>query len=296
MRRGARLRRGFAALAIASAFCLGAATSSVAKPPMWIVTSPQAKLVLFGSIHLLPPGLDWRPPALDDALATADEFWTELPINAASDNEANATTIARGGLPPGRSLSALLTADEAVRLRKAALDLNCAPAALDRMQPWMAEFVLSIADDARGGADAFNGVEEQLQAITPLSVRRMAFETARQQIEFLAGAPVKDQVASLNWTLSEIEDDPRSYQRVVDEWMAGDLAGLQRDAVQPLQTVSPGLYRRLLTQRNHAWAKVLAARLHRKGTAVVVVGVGHMIGPDGLPALLRAQGFDVQGP
>jgi uncharacterized protein len=295
MRLWLTLRSGLQALA-AIAIAAMLAGPAAAKPPMWIVTSPKAKLILFGSIHLLPPGLDWRPAALDDALAQADELWTELPINAASDNEASAVALARGGLPAGRSLIAMLTPDQADRLRKAAADLHCAPEALDRMQPWMAEFTLSIADDARGGADAFNGVEEQVQAITPLAAKRMAFETARQQIEFLAGAPVKDQVASLSWTLAEIEDDPASYQRVVDEWMAADLAGLQRDAVQPLKTVSPALYGRLIAQRNKAWVRALTRRLRKKGTVVVVVGVGHMIGPEGLPALLRARGFDVQGP
>jgi uncharacterized protein YbaP (TraB family) len=293
--RNKQFRRGLLALAVTALLACFAGPVA-AKPPMWIVTSAKAKLILFGSIHLLPPGLDWRPPALDDALAQADELWTELPINAASDNEASVVALARGGLPAGRSLMAMLTPDQVDKLRKAAADLHCAPDALDRMQPWMAEFTLSIADDARGGADAFNGVEEQVQAITPLTAKRMAFESARQQIEFLAGAPVKDQIASLAWTLAEIEDDPASYQRVVDEWMAADLAGLQRDAVQPLKTVSPALYGRLIARRNRAWAKALSRRLRKKGVVVVVVGVGHMIGPEGLPALLRARGFDVQGP
>ena len=34
---------------------------------------------------------------------------------------------------------------------------------------------------------------------------------------------MKDQIASLNWTVSEIQQDPTSYRRVVDEWMSGDL-------------------------------------------------------------------------
>ena len=32
------------------------------------------------------------------------------------------------------------------------------------------------------------------------------------------------------------------------------------------------------------------------GLTVVVVGVGHLVGPGGLPAMLRARGFKVEGP
>jgi uncharacterized protein YbaP (TraB family) len=288
------IRRGFMAIALGLALCAGG--RAAAKPPMWVVTSPKGTLLLFGSIHLLPPGLDWRPAALETALARTDELWTELPINTRTDLEASRTVLARGELPAGRSLYDMLTPDQADKLRAAAGDVHCPPEALGRMQPWMAEFTLSVADDARGGADAFNGVEEQVQAVTPLTAKRVAFENAKQQIGFLAGAPLKDQIASLEWTLAEIEDDPTSYKRVVDEWMASDLQGLERDALTPLKTISPTLYGRLIVSRNRAWAKALSARLRRKGTVVVVVGVGHMLGPDGLPALLRARGFHVEGP
>jgi uncharacterized protein YbaP (TraB family) len=178
----------------------------------------------------------------------------------------------------------------------AGLDLNCAPEALDRMQPWMADLTLSVAEDARSGGNASDGVEGQIQASAPLTARRRAFETAKQQIGFLAGTPVKDQLASLNWTVSEIEQDPTSYQRVVDEWMSGDTAGLERDAIAPLRRISPTLYGRLIEGRNRHWASVLEARLSKPGLVVVVVGVGHLIGPGGVPALLRAKGYRVDGP
>lgn len=286
-----------AAAILAMALALGAAAPlASAKPPLWIVRSKTATLILFGSIHLLPAGLDWRPAALDDALAKADEVWFELPIDAATDNRASNAAIARGALPKGRSLFAMLGPDEAARLTREGGALNCPPEALDRMQPWMAELTLSVASDARSGGSAFNGVEDQIQAITPAATRRRAFEGPEQQIGFLAGAPIKDQIASLGWTLDEIDNDPAAYQRVVDEWMAADTAALQRDALAPLQRVSPTLFDRLLGSRNRAWAKTLAQRLRKPGQIVVVVGVGHMLGPGGLPALLRAQGLDVEGP
>ncbi len=297
MRRGGgQLRTRLATLVLAAAMAIGFGAPAQAKPPVWVVRSGAATMVLFGSIHLLPSGLDWRPDALNTALTTANEVWFELPITGASGDEAAAASLKRGALPNSQRLSTMLSQDELGRLFRAAIALHCAPEAIDRMQPWMAELTLSVAEDARSGADASSGVEDQIQAQTPAAVQRRNFETPLQQIEFLAGAPVKDQLASLNFTVGEIVDDPGSYQRVVDEWMAGDLAALERDANAPLQRVSPRLYDRLIVKRNRRWAAKLAERMRSPGQIVVVVGIGHLIGKDGLPAMLRARGLQVDGP
>jgi uncharacterized protein YbaP (TraB family) len=115
-------------------------------------------------------------------------------------------------------------------------------------------------------------------------------------VQILAGAPVPDQIASLLQTLEEMEDEPDDYAQLVRAWMAGDLKTLDREALQPLRAASPALFRRLLTERNARWTLVLDARLKGRGRTVVVVGMGHLIGPDGLPARLRALGYRVQGP
>ena len=292
----ARRRISRLAAGLLAALAFAVPQIAAAKPPVWVVHAGATTITLFGSIHLLPAGLDWRPPELDAALAGASELWFELPIDAATNDEAAQQSIIRGALPKGRSLIAMMTPDQAKRLIDAGVSLNCAPEALDRMQPWMADLTLSIAEDARSGASASDGVEGQIQALTSPTTRRRAFETASQQIGFLAGAPVKDQIASLNWTVSEIQKDPTSYQRAIDEWMSGDLAGLERDALDPLRQISPTLFTRLIDGRNRHWASVLEARLQQPGSVVVVVGVGHLIGPGGVPALLRAKGFRVDGP
>jgi hypothetical protein len=164
------------------------------------------------------------------------------------------------------------------------------------MQPWLAEVTLSVLDDLRAGARVSEGVEQQVQSLAPPSVRRRAFETARFQIDLLAGAPRADQVASLEETLEEIAERPQTYRQVVAEWMAGDLAGLQTDALRPLEAVSPNLYRRLITNRNRRWSRLIAALLKRPGSTVVIVGMGHLLGSEGVPALLRARGILVSGP
>ena len=286
----------FARLVAMAAVLALAGARADAQPPVWTVRGAHATLILFGSVHLLPPGLVWRPPVLNEALSRADEVWFEIPIDEAMSAEAVRLADTRGILPRGDSLSAHLTPEQDARLKRVALALGIDPAALEGMRPWLAEITLSLLVDARAGAAASQGVEEQIENLAPPSARRRALETPRQQIAFLADATVGDQVAALEETLGEIEERPWTYRRVVDEWMTGDLAGLTTDALEPLRRASPAIYRRLITDRNRRWASIIQRRLRRRGTIVIVVGMGHLVGAGGVPALLRARGVEVEGP
>ena len=267
------------------------------QPAVWTVQGPHGKLVLFGSVHLLPGGLDWRPPALDRALAQADDLWFELPLDQATDDDARRLTLSRGALPPGDSLWAHLTPSQRDRVERAATGVGVAPAILTPLRPWMAELTLSLADDARAGALAAQGVEARLQADAPPAARRHALETVREQVGFLADARLGDQIASLDETAREMTIDGDLYARIVRDWMAADMANLQRDALDPLVSAAPAIYRRLIVDRNRRWARLLA-RVAKgdRGVTVVVVGAGHLVGPVGVPALLRARGLHVEGP
>jgi len=269
---------------------------ALAQPPVWVVRDKDSELVLFGSVHILPPGLDWRPAALTRALAHADDLWFELPIGPAADQEVARLAGSRGVLAADQSLFRLLPPKDAERLVKVADAYGADKAVLDRLEPWLAEIALAAAAFRKAGAGAQDGVERAIEAAAPPSARRRAFETAAEQIALFDEAPLADQLASLSQTLREMEEDPDAYQDLVRAWAAGDLATLDREALQPLRKASPALYRRLVDARNARWTEQLDARLKGQGRTVVVVGMGHLIGPGGVPARLRALGYSVEGP
>ena len=272
------------------------ADAAVAEPPTWTIQGRHGTMLLFGAVHVLPPGLDWQPKALTDAVRQADEIWFELPIGGDSDVKAAALISRRGLLPKGAGLSSWLTSDEQQRLWRAAGAMGVAPGGLQAMRPWLAEITLSLAIDTRAGADVANGVERYIQAIAPATARRRAFETADDQVGFLAGESFHDQRATLELTLTEIETQPDSYRRTLNAWLAGDLQTLMAEDLDPLRSAAPAAYRRLISDRNRRWVKILERRLKGAGKVVVVVGMGHLIGQDGVPALLRAAGYAVTGP
>jgi uncharacterized protein YbaP (TraB family) len=286
----------FLRIVLALALLSLGARAAAAEPAVWVVKSPSATVVLFGSVHLLPPALKWEPESLRRALAAADDVWFEIPIDDASNLAAGEAALAAGMQPLGQTLSAQLTARDQQRLARAAEQCGLPVEGLDKLKPWLADVTLSVASYRLAGAVVEDGVERELSAEIPASVQRRAFETPAEQIGYLAAAPVPDQVASLRETLDELAEGPDSYRRLVRAWMAGDAKALRREALKPMMTLAPGVYKSLVVDRNHRWIDAIARRLQGSGEAVVVVGVGHLVGPDGVPALLRARGYQVVGP
>lgn len=279
-----------------AALLMGLPAAAWAKPAVWVVRDADSTIVLFGSVHLLPQNLDWRPPVLVDALAHADDIWFEVPMDDASRLEAARTAMAQGLLPKDESLSTLLSRRDAARLRRVAKTLNVPLKDLERLQPWLADVTLAAAQVQQYGGRTNEGVERALDREAPPTAERRAFETPAGQIALFSGAPRSAQIAGLADTLRAIEEEPKAFETIVRMWITGDVEGLSREAVLPLKAVSPTLYRALIQRRNAAWTRAIAERLAGSGETVIVVGAGHLVGPDSVPALLRARGIKVEGP
>jgi uncharacterized protein YbaP (TraB family) len=282
------------ALGALVAFSLSGAARAL--PPVWVVRDRDSEVVLFGSVHVLPPGLDWEPPALAKALKDADDLWFELPIDPATAALSGQLATQQGMLAPDQSLFKLLSPEDSARLGRVAAAYDVSPALLDRLQPWLAEIALAGGAYRKAGADTEGGVEQVIAASAPPTAALHAFETPQEQIAMLAAGPMPEQLASLRETLREMEDEPDAFGALVRAWAAGDMAALDHEALEPIRKASPALFKRLVTDRNARWAQALDVRLKGRGRTVVVVGVGHLIGPGSLPARLRALGYSITGP
>lgn len=285
-------------LALAAALvCLTAPAPAAADPPVWRIHGKSgAEVVLFGSVHLLKPGDAWETPKVLDELAKAQVVWFEIPIDASTRASAAAVVAQHSMLPAGQRLSDKLSPTGRARLRRVAAMLGLPLASLEPMRPWYAEVTLTVIHLQSRGAAQTAGVEETLAAKAPATARRQAFETEADQIGLLAGPPMKEQVASLQESLRQIEEEPAAFDVLQKAWVDGDVAAIVREGVDPMRKTTPGSYRRLVVERNRRWVDEIERLLKTPERAFIVVGVGHLVGPDSVPALLRRRGIAVEGP
>jgi pheromone shutdown protein TraB len=97
-----------------------------------------------------------------------------------------------------------------------------------------------------------------------------------------ADAVIEDKILSGN---QDQEDD--------EVWRRGDLASVEGD-LEKMKAESPELYEKVLPDRNRHWLRKLQSPLQGKKNLMVLIGVAHLGGSEGLLQLLRQSGFRVE--
>ena len=250
-----------------------------ARPAIWRIRDADTTIYLLGSIHLLPPNIQWRTPLLDRVIATSDTLVLESSPEQTVDFRAMAqgTNLkpARDRVSPGKReiLDAMIARSGVAR------------ETLNGYKDWALATTLATGDAIAAGATASDGVEAKLwRAFRSSGKTRLTFYHAKDQLDQLDALPKPDQRQMLENTLSGKEN----YGETLRAWTKGDIASLEKTAqCTPLEG-------KLVGQPNDRWARWISARMQKPGIVLVAVGLGHMAGPYALPKLLAARGLKVE--
>ena len=270
-----------------------AAATQDADPALWVVKDKDTTIYLFGTIHVLKPGLTWFDEAVKTAFDRSQELKLELvmPDPAAMASLVQATGTAAPGTPP---LGERLPAGKQAAFRRAVTDLGLPADALDRYKPWLAATQLSIAPLSKLGYDSANGPETVLTEAAKAAHKPVTgLETAEQQLGYFSGLSDKAQIQFLESTVDELPTVADQMTRMVDDWAGGKPEALATEMNDSLKD-SPEVAKVLLVDRNKRWAQWIKDRMAKPGTVFVAVGAGHLAGPDSVQAQLARLGVKAQ--
>lgn len=189
----------------------------VATPALWRVQDADTTIYLFGTVHVMKPGIDWFRGDVKAAFDGADELVLEI-IEPDDPNVMGAVMMSKAVAGDGVALSDRL--DDTARAKyRAAMEANAMPwQAFERFAPWMAGMALSVAPLQKLGYRADLGAEKILRAAAVKAGKQVeALETVEQQIDFFATLPMAQQIEFLNATVDGLPE------------MEGEFAKLLRD-------------------------------------------------------------------
>lgn len=250
------------------------------EPALWEVTGEDgARGWLFGTVHALPDGAAWRTPVLETALGDSGLLVVEIAELGEGDGGLFEQVAHTPGQPP---LSERVEAGERPALIALMERAGADDGDFSDTESWAAALILSSSVRS---SDPANGVDRALLA----EAERVAgLESYPEQYALFDTLPEADQ-ADLLAAVAE-EAARGSSDAMVEAWLTGDLDALDATSSGGMLD-HPGLREVLLVQRNRRWAAEIGAMLANSERPFVAVGAGHMLGEDGLPALLADAGY-----
>ena len=267
-----------------------------AHPALWTVHSKTATVYLFGSIHLLPENVVWHTPEIDRAMESASTFMFEAPLGDSGKAEVADFVRQHGSLPKGTTLRSLLPPATLADYEHALTDCGLAPEQLDGERPWLAAIVLDVAYLQHLHYIAADGVDQQVFAYANAHGKQVrTFETPAQQLSLFMPKDKSLEIQEFSADLKEFQSGESIIGAMVDAWGAGDAKSVGSLMNKSLDS-EPGARKLLIDTRNRNWIKILDDVLAKPGVTFVTVGTGHLVGPGGVPALLRKHGYKVDGP
>ena len=121
----------------------------------------------------------------------------------------------------------------------------------------------------------------------------LALETAESQIDRFDKMPETLQEQMLRSTLTELDSQQNSVAAMINAWKTGDAAALEKMSLSSFDGYR-GAYSSLIVERNNNWVPQIEACMAKPQPCFVVVGAAHLIGPDGLLALLKKKGYKIE--
>ncbi len=277
---------------------LPAWAQSAYSPPFWEVRSGNSSVYLFGTIHVGRADFYPLPAAIESAFRKSDVL--ALEVNPANEQEAVAAVMSAMYAPPDNIENHLSSS-----VISNVIDVSAAYGIpfeqFRQMKPYLLMFTLTTLEYARLGYNAQQGIEVHLSQRASMEGKRVtALESMSEQMQMLDKLSPQLQTAMLQITVDEIANGEVAalVAKMIEAWRSGNTEALDTVLSAEERRLEDALaqefHERFLTERNINMANQIENMLRNGERVFVAVGAMHMVGEDGIPAILAAKGYQVR--
>jgi len=287
------VNRFFTALVLALVLATGAAAQT-GRSFLWKVQSGTNVMYLAGSVHALTADAYPLNPAYRRAFEASSTLVEEIDLAEADPLTGGLGLLAKGMYTDGRTFNTVVSKETAALVAEKLKGTPLALELIQPMKPWMVMLMLEALGAQAAGLDPELGLDKHFYNLaTGAGKQVIGLETVQYQIDRFDKMPDAMQEQLLRSELAEMETEKTSLRTLLTAWQTGDAAAIEKMLLTSF-TDNPAAYSSLITERNRNWMPQLEACLKRSSPCLVIVGAAHIVGPQGLLALLRQRGYRIE--
>ena len=284
-----RVSRFFAILALLSLNGFAAKTQG-ATACVWKVTGPNGGVAyLGGSVHSLRKSDYPLPASYTQAFDASTRMAFEVDERAL--DRSSQSLLKEGTYRKGDSLKNHVDPRTYDYMRRVFGLMNIPEKTYSQYRPWLIVLMLQSMSSRRLLPEI--GVDQYfMKRAAKRSMPVVGLESVDEHSRVYVG--LSDRQSEILLLITFIpNENPIDHDRMIKMWRRGDADGLatmlRHDSAE-----FPVFNERLIDARNRAWVPKIEKFLQSGQTYFVIVGAGHLGGNNGVPALLRAKGYQVE--
>jgi uncharacterized protein YbaP (TraB family) len=268
-------------------------TLASAESSVWQAQKDSSVIYIGGTCHLLRKTDFPLPPEFDKAYKASDVLVFETDIGKIDDPETQQKILLKGMYADGTTIDKHISSETFSMLSKYCASNGVPIDAVKKFKPAIIVITLTTMELMKLGVNS-EGVDKFFYKLAVKDKKEVKkFETIDEQIGFILSMGKGNEDAFITHSISEMKNTKKDYEALMDAWKKGDTEKLYKLMVSGLKTKTPELYKTLLTDRNENWLPIIDTYFKTPEKEFILVGAGHLAGPDGIIEALKKKGCKV---
>ena len=268
-------------------------STSLAKTSLWKVQGKTNIVYLLGSVHVLSKDSYPLDPAIDRAFDESSNLVFEMNLDSSATPASQKYILSKAMFNNEMTLQTSLSNATFHLADSLCRTLGLQIERLLLFKPWMVSTTIMMVKIQQMGLNPQYGVDKYFYEKGKQAQKNISsFESLQEQINFIDSLPMKTQGKMIRQMAIEFDIIEKDIKSIIKAWKTGDMKLLEQFFLESYKQ-EPELYQVLLIERNQNWMKKIRQYLKDPKNYLIIVGVGHMVGENGLVKMLEKEGFTV---
>lgn len=260
---------------------------------LWRIPGRTNVVYLLGSVHFLKESDYPLPPVIENAFSNSAVAVFETDMGKLQDMDTQTRLMKNAQLPEGQTLKQVLSTNTYAAFRRRLEDMGLGTMLFEHLKPALAAMTLEVFAMQKIGLDPNYGLDLHFFQLCKKTGKKIVpLETVDFQIDLITNFTPEEGELIMKTELEDIDTTEKLLGQMLEAWRTGDSAALQK-LLNHAMGDAPAIFKRLVTDRNRNWVPKIEEWSRSDQSVIVIVGAGHLVGPEGVVELLRKKGLSV---